>query len=100
IAHHHFVVAEQLHALLAVLPEDHIVLDLLDLLDREIEIERVELVARHAAGHRRRFELSGWRLAHRARSREFLAIPEIDPILRWLRKALAVESKNVAVSVV
>src|SRR5579871_4593690 len=64
-------------------PHFDVRLDLVELLEGAVEIERIELVERHAVGDQR--EDAGARRiaeAERTRAREFLDVPEIGPRLR------------------
>ena len=88
--HHHvdFPVIEELRRLRARGPPHRDVgLDLLELLEGAVDVERIELVGRDAVGHQRRLERGDRVIAQRAAARELLHVPEIGPAIgRRLRR--------------
>jgi len=59
-------------------------LDLVELLERAIHVDGIELVGRHAVSQQRVFEIVDGMVTHAARPRETLHVPELRPALRLL----------------
>ena len=57
-------------------------LDLVELLEGAIHVDRIDVLQRHAVGEERRLEHVDRMLVQGAAAREFLHVPEIGPVLR------------------
>src|SRR5215831_18443826 len=77
---HHLLVEQELRRLLAGRPPGrHVRLDLIELLERAVEIDGIELVHRHSVGEQRELQIVGRMVAHGARARELLDVPPFSP---------------------
>ena len=56
-------------------------LDLVEFLESAVEVDRIDLVHRHAIGDQREFEIVRRVVAHGARAGEFLDVPPVGPAL-------------------
>ena len=62
-------------------PHRDVGLDLLELLEGAVDVERIELVGRDTVGHQRRLQRGDRVIAQRAAARELLHVPEIGPAI-------------------